>query len=708
MRPLALVLCIALIGCARSAIDRGLGWRRVVTDHVRLMTDAEPEEAIETARTLESYARALDRAASWCPVERTVPMDVVVVSHEEDFDTFRPADRVPYFVPPRRRTWVSPPRVVLRASHGALDGVAMQAVLHASMHRRVAMCAPRVPLWLAEGLAEKYETLRIVGGALVVGIPPYRFEGGTYRLPSDAAGLGVAHHVWLARLQPGLVFGRPPESGTSESCAFHPEWRGDDFLGPTVWALVHHVEDGGAARDRFHETVTSLDAHAHFEGALLDPHTGLASLQEYVLHAPPFTREPFVAGEISLAEEDVPPDEADLLWASLLAPSGGEAELALARECIEHARWFARRPAEVELAANALGIGTRTLEELAREYPHDLDVLRASAVALGKTGRTSNEARYLLLVMTDRSDLSTADHVELAALASHFGQHALSRDLARAAVDESPELPWSHAAFACAAWADGDFATAREELHVARLEAPPPDANVPDEPLRFELLAPSPTSPPPSSLDGRTTPAALDARHSGEATPTLSARAFEEQCVGLVDPQPALVVSVPDGGGTFAVSSTTAVLVVRAHDGTITCTRDLREGSATLARRWPPGPLEVFVGRPLGGRAPITCGRWGGDGFDQQTDWAPVFQYDVAITAPDLHDAVTVGARVVPHHHTDRGRGENWAPPMDAYLGQTALVTADAGLDEAGEAGVRIDLDGGTWFWRVADLELAQ
>lgn len=65
-----------------------------------------------------------------------------------------------------------------------------------------------------------------------------------------------------------------------------------------------------------------------------------------------------------------------------------------------------------------------------------------------------------------------------------------------------------------------------------------------------------------------------------------------------------------------------------------------------------------------------------------------------------------VGAIVVPQRHRFVGGDPNWDPRMGRYLGRVARVTRLSGVDERGCPGVRVDIDGGRWFWRVRDLNL--
>lgn len=49
----------------------------------------------------------------------------------------------------------------------------------------------------------------------------------------------------------------------------------------------------------------------------------------------------------------------------------------------------------------------------------------------------------------------------------------------------------------------------------------------------------------------------------------------------------------------------------------------------------------------------------------------------------------------------------DWAYDMEAYVGMTATVMSLEGADTAGCPGVRVDLDGGAWFWRIRDMTMA-
>jgi len=67
---------------------------------------------------------------------------------------------------------------------------------------------------------------------------------------------------------------------------------------------------------------------------------------------------------------------------------------------------------------------------------------------------------------------------------------------------------------------------------------------------------------------------------------------------------------------------------------------------------------------------------------------------------------VGVGTTVILGEHRAVSGEANWAAEMAAYVGQEAVVTRLSGVDPSGCPGVRVDVDGGEWFWRLRDLTL--
>jgi hypothetical protein len=69
---------------------------------------------------------------------------------------------------------------------------------------------------------------------------------------------------------------------------------------------------------------------------------------------------------------------------------------------------------------------------------------------------------------------------------------------------------------------------------------------------------------------------------------------------------------------------------------------------------------------------------------------------------------VEVGGLVVLDRHRPWRGYANWSDGMEPFIGQVATVTELSGLDDVGCPGIRVDLDGGRFFWRIRDLDLAR
>ncbi|HOG47343.1 MAG TPA: hypothetical protein PLJ35_09310 [Anaerolineae bacterium] len=68
------------------------------------------------------------------------------------------------------------------------------------------------------------------------------------------------------------------------------------------------------------------------------------------------------------------------------------------------------------------------------------------------------------------------------------------------------------------------------------------------------------------------------------------------------------------------------------------------------------------------------------------------------------YGAFGVGTEVILGRHRSSGGLNNGNAKMNRYVGRRATVTELAGVDSQGCPGVRVDVDGGRYFWRVRDL----
>ena len=76
------------------------------------------------------------------------------------------------------------------------------------------------------------------------------------------------------------------------------------------------------------------------------------------------------------------------------------------------------------------------------------------------------------------------------------------------------------------------------------------------------------------------------------------------------------------------------------------------------------------------------------------------------MTYPD-YGAVTVGSYIVLGRHTPWAGDTWWNASMEGYVGRAARVTALGGLDPVGCPYVRVDVDGGSWGWRIRDASMS-
>lgn len=67
---------------------------------------------------------------------------------------------------------------------------------------------------------------------------------------------------------------------------------------------------------------------------------------------------------------------------------------------------------------------------------------------------------------------------------------------------------------------------------------------------------------------------------------------------------------------------------------------------------------------------------------------------------------ITVGSAVTLGYHTPWSGDANWADEMARWVGARTYVTSLEGLDEVGCPVVRVQADGGQYFWRIRNMSL--
>ena len=114
---------------------------------------------------------------------------------------------------------------------------------------------------------------------------------------------------------------------------------------------------------------------------------------------------------------------------------------------------------------------------------------------------------------------------------------------------------------------------------------------------------------------------------------------------------------------------------------------------AQLAGYGAPQPQPV---RPPPPRPPIGFG--GGDSIPRHCGMA---------AGRESYGALRAGTAVVLGRHAIWGGDANWSAGMDRFVGSIATITSFDGIDAQGCPGVRVSVDGGQWFWRIRDMQLA-
>jgi len=111
---------------------------------------------------------------------------------------------------------------------------------------------------------------------------------------------------------------------------------------------------------------------------------------------------------------------------------------------------------------------------------------------------------------------------------------------------------------------------------------------------------------------------------------------------------------------------------------------------------WRVRDLGIGLGHQSGAGGEAATG--GGGAFPQECHMAE---------GRERYGAATPGTQVILGRHRSVDGDTNWSEEMLQWVGRPARIEGPAGLDGAGCPGVRVDVDGGNWFWRVRDLRPA-
>jgi hypothetical protein len=365
MQRLQIWLTLVMVfgaGSARGTEDAS-GWREFVTPHFHLYTDLADRAARRVLEDCEATYAALAEVGFALGDVPAVTTDLVVFRSRHEYASFAPAERVVAFFTDDRH--LSEPRPTVVMSSG-LDQRSREVFQHELTHRFVHRFILDPPLWLNEGLAELFSTLRFDKGQVIIGEQPSQ-----YRFVAGASSAAFVH---------GLVVSRLPsirELAVAGDERFHDRRheRGPYFYAGS-WVLLHLLFNGPEDyRPKFIAYFTALargQSHEDAFSTTLET-IGVERLEEeyrrYVMrdttriikerYTPPPPPEPTVRA--------LPESEVHLLWATLRSWDPDKKEpYARARADLERAQALAPDAPEVRaLAARFAGLPEASSDPLA-------------------------------------------------------------------------------------------------------------------------------------------------------------------------------------------------------------------------------------------------------------------------------------------------------------------------------------------------------
>jgi hypothetical protein len=189
-------------------------------------------------------------------------------------------------------------------------------------------------------------------------------------------------------------------------------------------------------------------------------------------------------------------------------------------------------------------------------------------------------------------------------------------------------------------------------------------------------------------------------------------------CTGYMGALPSHILEVTEQANLNFLGSATSdtVLFIRTPTGEMLCDDDGGGyPNPTLTHDAAPGRYQIWYATYSPGESvayTLTVTVMPPPRTITSAAWAGVPSY-CGMSSP-VYGPITVGTRVVLGEHAgwtgSDGAGGTvtndtwWNEMMMAYVGRTATVTELPGLDPVGCPYVRVDIDTGTWGWRIRDL----
>ncbi|MBV9611378.1 MAG: hypothetical protein JO091_02855 [Acidobacteriaceae bacterium] len=204
-------------------------WIKLTTPHFEMYTTNTRARALDALEIFEQ-ARAFFDENSPSETVTDFPIRIIAFKSEEEFRPYSPnAGAVAYYHRAYGRDYI-----VMRD----LGPVSYPVAIHEYTHLYLAHRHLQVPIWLNEGLAEVYSTLKASGEQLIIGSPP-------------PARLRAARSLPLLDLR--QIFGVDEDSPYYRDPALMQQFYGDS------WALAHMLFLSEPYRDNFRDFLRSLN-----------------------------------------------------------------------------------------------------------------------------------------------------------------------------------------------------------------------------------------------------------------------------------------------------------------------------------------------------------------------------------------------------------------------------------------------------------------
>ena len=148
-------------------------WIRVETEDLIIRTDVRRDKAVELAKRWQALRNAIADNELPCAFERSnAPFEFVLLKDPGAITDLNREYTAGLTVDSPSARLYSRTQYVMDYREAARN---TQLFAHELTHAAAALCFPGAGIWLQEGMASFYETARVRGGELVLGMPPYAF-----------------------------------------------------------------------------------------------------------------------------------------------------------------------------------------------------------------------------------------------------------------------------------------------------------------------------------------------------------------------------------------------------------------------------------------------------------------------------------------------------------------------------------------------------